>query len=206
MININFLNELKEDYNAISLKYRGINSPKIVFENFVTDHNYLRKFKGNKDIHDAAGIYLDKDNEGNVLNLIIISTNLERQMNDYDAGPTISHEMGHYIYCLKEIEKSSVWESIYNEIKNDVIENGDKQASKDKVELFADAFAEYYTGKIRGLRKSNNLLISYLEREHNPNLSKEEIEKMIFKGMLDDYPRILPFLIEVLGKRDSINF
>jgi len=196
LININFLHELKEDYETIPLKYRGNDSPEVLFYGRITDYFKQQGVQLNPEdyaeLYDADGYYDPNEN------VIIIATSQEVRDESIDSGPSIAHEMGHYVCEAMDIHNSEEWNNIYNSVKENLDSTGDFQASENSHELFADAFAEYYTGKLRGRRLFQNyarLVQMGLLNEDN-NLNGYFVRN---NGILDDYPIILRFLTDKLG-------
>lgn len=180
--NREFLHQLKKDYEKIPLRLKGEGSPEIFFYDRVTDYRSLQSLKTDPSTHNALGIYLENEN------IIIIATNYKLRRDNFDEGPTLAHEMGHYIYLSKGLNELNEWKDIYNTIKDELIKTGDEQASENAEELFADAFAEYYTGIIREKRIMMNMV--RLDLDNN----------LIFtQGILNDYPLVKDFMIKYLG-------
>ena len=196
-LNREFLLELKKEYEKFPLLFRSKGFPKIVFYDRVTDHPFFQELRKRSDFTNfkedysraegADGWYYQEKNE------IVIAMNLGVRKDSVDSGSIIGHEMGHFFYGIMGVDKikdedgSVIWENIYNKIKNNLKNTGDLQASKDKYELFADAFSELFTGIIRGNRLFMNA-IRFI------GLNNDYINSY---GILNDYPEVRDFLIDL---------
>lgn len=199
--NREFLQLLKDDYEKIPLKFRGEGTPRVVFYDRVVDFS---KEYSNIDHWRASGAY-DKGN-----NLIIIATN-EGVRESPLGRSVIAHEMGEYVYNLKNINTFTfTYETDNVEISfNDIyIAHVDKLLlTKDDYEatnvkqLFACAFAEYYTGRFSLARRRYNIERGVkLVLDGQEVWNSEEILNWASQlGVLNDYKIIKEFLDLVLN-------
>ncbi len=152
--NLNFLLELKKDYNIIPLEYRGIDSPEILLLDRVTDYPEIKEDNPHYNEYYQASGYYDS-----IRNKIVIATNLDLRAEAINTGSLIAHEMGHYVYfVVYNIDFIEELYLLFQSIRLDLLTTGYAQAFTNKQELFADAFAEFYTGELRLSRMASNQL------------------------------------------------